>query len=606
MIKEDKGDVVESPTLEEEKSILNPPKIKKKAAKSPLRTGYLSHENLEHIEKPELIKLLLDFDTKASEQDQLIFEMRTLLQSGKGLGDILNLSHLLHTFMSVIRERYCSVNASILLIDDFIPNEKCFKLKGQQGLAKYYNAGDYEEEIELFSFPIVDGLLWQILKQGDVFSVQSMKHMPRFKTAWDKWNLSVLQSDIWCPLIKKGDVKGILTLGVKENGQQIPQSEYAFLQDLASIAVTNIDSVLKYEKNEIILKNVRTLYDVNQHLAIVNDFKKLCIEALATAVDALSAQKGNLMLLDEATQTLEIKVVWGAIPRAVRDRINSGEEQTKSFAIGEGIAGQVAQTKKAIRENDRSKIDQVGKNIVYSILTVPLLRGDKLVGVINMTNKVKKEHDQLVLDTLGRFTEDDETLMMGLADQAAMNIHKAKLYNASITDKMTGLFNTRHFDFELLQKVEESILSKQPMTLAISDIDHFKKFNDTYGHKAGDLVLIEVAKKFQDITRHNPDFMAFRYGGEEYCLLFPHTSSNEAFKYIEEYRNAVEKMVVMYDGKELRVTCSIGLATVPDDCVTGKDLFLNSDAALYACKEGGRNQVRGYLAGKKAKASETP
>lgn len=601
MVREDKGEVVESPTLEEEKAILNPPKIKHKPIKPMLRTGYLSQENLEHVEKPELIKLLLDFDTRASEQDQLIFEMRTLLQSGKGLGDILNLPQLLHTFMSVIRERYCAVNASILLIDDFFPNEKSFKLKAQQGLEKYYNAGDYEEEIELFSFPIIDGLLWQILKQGDVFSVQSMKHMPRFKTAWDKWNLSVLQSDVWCPLIKKGEVKGILTLGLMENGHQIPQTEYAFLQDLASIAVTNIDSVLKYEKNEVILKNVRTLYDVNQQLAIVNDFKKLCIEALSTAVDALSAQKGNLMLLDEQTQTLEIKVVWGALPRAVRDRINSGEEQTKSFAIGEGIAGQVAQTKKPIRENDRSKIDQVGKNIVYSILAVPLMRGDTLVGVINMTNKVKKENGQLVLDTMGRFTEDDETLMMGLADQAAMNIHKARLYNASITDKMTGLFNTRHFDFELQQKVEESAATKQPMTLAISDIDHFKKFNDTYGHKAGDLVLIEVAKRFQDVTRHNPDFMAFRYGGEEYCLLFPHTNSAEAFKYIEEYRSAVEKMVVMYEGKELRVTCSIGFATVPDDCQTAKELFLNADAALYACKEGGRNQARAFLGGKKIK-----
>lgn len=549
----------------------------------------INSDKLKEYTKEELMKLLILADRKSSEQDNLIFEMRTLLQSGKGLGDILNLKLLLETFMSVVRERYNTHNSTILLIDDFDEKNLKFRLMAYHNIPHTYWNGTYEEEMALYSFPVIDGLLWQILKQGSAFSVQNYKGLPRFKVSWDNYNLHILESDIWCPLIKKGDVKGILTLGLRKDGTQVPESEKEFLQDLASIAVTNIDSVLKYEKNEIILRNIKTLYDINQQLSNVNDFKQLCLDTLSTAVDALSAQKGNLMLLNEETQELEIKVIWGSIPRDVKDRINKGELKTKTFKIGEGIAGKCAQTKEALRVNDRTKIIQVGDNIVHSILTVPLLRGNSIVGVINMTNKVKIEKEQIILDTLGRFTEDDEILLMGLADQAASNLHKARLYNASITDKLTGLFNTRHFDFELSEYLEIAATNKQTLALAVSDIDHFKKFNDTYGHKAGDVVLIEVARRLQE-TAKKYDCLPFRYGGEEFCLIIADHNTQQAMLIVEEFRKNVEKMIVEYDNKKLNVTVSIGISSYPNHGSSAKELFLRADEALYESKENGRNQ----------------
>lgn len=560
--------------------------------------------SLKTLSKNELIKRLHKVEDLCAEQDSIIFEMRTLLQSGKGLGDILNMHHLLMTFMAVVRERYNAIDTAVLLMDDINPEDRCFRMRSYIDLPDTYQKGSYQEEMSLFSFPVVDGLLWQILKQGDVFSVQDLNLHPRFKTAWEQWNLGILRSDLWCPLMKKGEVKGILTLGLRADGSQIPESEHEFIQDLASIAVTNVDSVLKYEKNEVILRNVRTLYDINQQLASVNDFKQLCIETLATAVDALDAQKGNLMLLDNATGKLELKVVWGQLPESVRDRINSGEMETKSFSIGEGVAGLCALEKKPIRENDRDNIKQVGNNVVYSMLTVPLLRAGALIGVINMTNKVKIENGEKVLDTQGRFTEEDETLMVGLADQAASNIHKARLYNQSITDKMTGLFNTRHFDFELTRHIEELTGTGQPISLAVSDIDHFKKFNDTYGHKAGDAVLIEVSKKFQEQADKSPNFSAFRYGGEEYCLIMCHTEQEKACEVVDEFRKAVDEMTVEYEGQKLHVTVSIGVSTYPAEAKDGKELFLKADETLYVCKEEGRNQVRGFFGGKKKKLTK--
>ncbi len=538
---------------------------------------------------------------KTIHQDILIFEMQALLQSGKGFGNILNLKELLKNFMSVVREKYNAANSTVLLFDDLEPGRNFYRVRAFSGLEKeFLLSDDSAVSLYMFKFPQDDGLLWQIIRQGKVFSVRDLQKDSRFETAWQQWHLGLLESDIWCPLIKNGEVLGILTLGEKNNGEQISEEEYPFLQELASIATTNIDSTLKYEKTERMMKNVQTLYDVNQHLANVNDFKRLCIETLSTAVDAVSAQKGNLMLLNPATGKLEIKVVWGNIPKHVRDDINCGITETKSFAIGEGIAGQCAAQKIPIRKNDKKYIEQVGQNVVYCICCVPLMHGGEIQGVIAMTNKVRSnKEDKLVLNKIGRFTEEDLSLCQGLADQAAINLHKSRLYNKSITDEMTGLYNTRHFNETLTDQLDQACRTEKPLSLAISDIDHFKIFNDTHGHKAGDAVLQTVARVMESCVRPGSADMVFRYGGEEFCMLLPDTEPQEAAVLMELYRKRVESQIVLHEGKEMSVEVSIGISCTPKDSKDEKQLFEMADACLYEAKENGRNQVITYFQGLK-------
>ena len=543
---------------------------------------------------------------KAIHQDILIFEMRALLQSGKGFGNILNLKELLNNFMAVVCERYGAINSAILLRDDLDPGYNSYRVKSYTRLDSHYSIGDRApESLYMFKFMQDNGLLWQIIRQGNVFSVRDLQRDPRFETAWRQWYLEVLQSDLWCPLIKNGEVLGILTLGEKYDGSQISENEYPFLQELASIATTNIDSTLKYERNHRILRNIQTLYDVNQQLAHVNDFKRLCVETLATAVDAVSAQKGNLMLLNKETGQLEIKVVWGNIPRHVRDDINNGIKSTKTFSLGEGIAGQCALERRPIRKNDKKYIEQVGKNIVYCICCVPLMRGDSLEGVIALTNKVRTDDNgDRVLDEIGRFTEEDLSLCQGLADQAAVNLHKSRLYNKSITDEMTGLYNTRHFEDSLLTMLDNASHTGKPVCLAVSDIDHFKKFNDTHGHKAGDAVLQQVARVMQSCIRVDRGDMVFRYGGEEFCMLLPDTEPEEAADLMESYRKRIESHVVVHDGKEMSVTVSIGVSCAPKDTRDENKMFERADECLYVAKENGRNQVNTYFQGLKLRFGE--
>lgn len=555
----------------------------------------------------KILRELEYFKRKAIEQDIEIFEMRALLQSGKGLSNILNLKQLLDTFMAVVREKYSAVNTAVLLKDDLESAEHCFRVKAHFGLdEKFRHPSGLEESIYMYKFPKNNGLLWQLIQQGNVFSVRDMQRGPRFKHAWKQWNMNILKSDIWCPLIKSGEVLGILTIGEREDGSQIPESDFAFIQELASIAITNIDSTLKYEKNERILKNIQTLYDVNQQIANVNDFKKLCIETLSKAVDVLMTQKGNLMIYNKITRKLEIRVVWGNIPSDVRDEINNGLVETKSFDLNEGVAGICAETKKPIRVNDRMLIPQVGQHEVFCMASVPILYGNELEGVINMTNKVMiDENGNKVLDPLGRFTEEDISLLLGLADQAAVNLNKTRIYSQSITDRMTGLHNGRHFEQVFFDQTCDSIKDNKPMTLAIVDIDRFKQFNDQHGHSAGDEVLKHVAKIFESCTRKGTGDIAFRYGGEEFCMLLPDTSAVDAMAVLEGFRAKVESTKLRHGEKDLEVTVSVGLASSILDGTDTKVLFERADEALYACKNGGRNQVRHFAAGRMVRFQPT-
>ena len=549
-----------------------------------------SASNQEELEA--LQRELAFYKEKAVRLDDRVFQMRALLQSGKGFSEILNLSALLNAFMAVCRERYGAINSSVLLLDDLDPDNIFFRVRACHGLPDTFtDSVGMEEEMLLFKIPQDQGLLWQVVQQGEVFSVRNLYGLPRFETAFRHWQLDVLESEVWVPLTRGGHVLGILTLGELESGASIPEDDYAFLEEIAAVAATNIDSTLKYEKNARILTNLRTLYDVNQQLANVNDFKQLTIETLSTAVHALRAQKANLMLYNEETERLEIKVVWGSIPKHTRDAINEGRMSTKSFAIGEGVAGMAAKLREPVRRNDRTKIEQVGRNLVHCIMSAPLVYGGKVMGVMTLTNKVRQSEEGPVLDTLGRFGEDDEQLLLGLADQAAVNLHKARLYNASITDRLTGLFNARHFETHLMTRIDEALKQNEPLSLAVTDIDHFKRFNDEHGHKAGDYVLAETARLLRESAREGGADTCFRYGGEEFCMVLPATHVGDAEAMLESFRKRVADTTFEYDGKDLRVTVSVGLASCPRDGLLAGALFEAADKALYASKSGGRNRV---------------
>lgn len=162
----------------------------------------------------------------------------------------------------------------------------------------------------------------------------------------------------------------------------------------------------------------------------------------------------------------------------------------------------------------------------------------------------------------------------------------------SLTDELTTLSNRKHFDQSIERAIQEARESGDELTLLLSDIDHFKKFNDTFGHQTGDQVLRLVALAVKQNVKNEDT--ACRYGGEEFAVILPRTSLEQALKIAEGIRKSVisKELVKRSTGENLgRVTISIGVSKLrPDD--TAGDVIGRADEALYAAKDAGRNMVK--------------
>lgn len=167
----------------------------------------------------------------------------------------------------------------------------------------------------------------------------------------------------------------------------------------------------------------------------------------------------------------------------------------------------------------------------------------------------------------------------------------AELKNQVSTDTLTGLFNYRHFSATLEQELERSQRSGQPTALIMLDLDHFKSVNDTYGHDAGNKVLVNTAAMMRACIRRLD--IPCRYGGEEFAIILPATSLLTGINVAERVRKAIaENNVLLEHGKKLSVTASLGLAIYQQPFQeTAENLIRRADEQLYKAKQQGRNQV---------------
>ncbi|HVT03822.1 MAG TPA: diguanylate cyclase [Thermoanaerobaculia bacterium] len=161
----------------------------------------------------------------------------------------------------------------------------------------------------------------------------------------------------------------------------------------------------------------------------------------------------------------------------------------------------------------------------------------------------------------------------------------------SITDGLTKLYNHRHFQDELARQFDEAVRYQRPLSLALIDLDFFKKINDTYGHAAGDTVLQDVSAIFAGSVRSSD--LAARYGGEEFIVMMPETDLEDAVTFAEKIRVMVGEKPITTAAGEVPVTVSIGVSSYPFSRLkTPRELIDAADKALYRAKRNGRNQVQ--------------
>jgi two-component system cell cycle response regulator len=177
-------------------------------------------------------------------------------------------------------------------------------------------------------------------------------------------------------------------------------------------------------------------------------------------------------------------------------------------------------------------------------------------------------------------------------DQKNRELEEAnkRLRKLSITDGLTELYNHRHVHQLLRDEFERSDRTEESVAVAMIDLDRFKAVNDTYGHPTGDVILYETARILRETAREID--MVGRYGGEEFIVILPNTGEEEAGRFAERVRAAVEAHVYKDDANVIRMTMSSGVAAFPAAGVGSPEALLKkADEALYLAKESGRNRV---------------
>jgi diguanylate cyclase (GGDEF)-like protein len=325
----------------------------------------------------------------------------------------------------------------------------------------------------------------------------------------------------------------------------------------------------------------RILNEVSLSISVELNIELLAQKLVDGACRMIQAGIGAVFLLDQGTHKMVMSKATGVTfdPHFLEGRLDEQEAFAPLFKERRPFL---------ISANDPLFNAIPAHNPrVRDLALVPLLKQGEVKGMLLVANK---------LDGLS-FDKQESDLLFTLALHASTAFENAQLLQEThvmaITDSLTGLYNHREFQRKLEEEVERSRRYHHEFSLLLMDIDHFKLFNDTYGHQVGDAVLKIIGQLIQEEVRIIN--VPARYGGEEFAIILPETSSKNARLVAERVRKKIlsHRFIVVED-RETMISVSIGVATYPGDGETRERLIHAADEALYAAKEGGRNCVYCY------------
>jgi diguanylate cyclase (GGDEF)-like protein len=258
------------------------------------------------------------------------------------------------------------------------------------------------------------------------------------------------------------------------------------------------------------------------------------------------------------------------------------------------LTGYIIQTRKTMYFEDTfapdfippSPLIRSGGKPSRSYISVPMLLGDQVLGVISLQNYQPNV-----------YSTDQVHMLETVATQASIAIENARLFaqmeQMATIDPVTELFNRSQFILLANREVERTLRYDKNMSAMMIDIDHFKRVNDTYGHAVGDQALYAIARLCKQTLR-SIDIVG-RYGGDEYALILPETDLESARLVAERLRQQADGLEISTANKMIHITVSIGVASLKETQKNLEFLLACTDQALYAAKQDGRNMVKIFL-----------
>jgi diguanylate cyclase (GGDEF)-like protein len=325
------------------------------------------------------------------------------------------------------------------------------------------------------------------------------------------------------------------------------------------------------------------LNEIGKALTSSLDISEVMQLILEKVSELLKPSNWSLLLLDQQTGELLFQAARGP-----------GSDKLKGLRLapGEGIAGHVATTRQPLKVDDvredhrfSSRFDAQTSFHSRSILCTPLISRDRVLGVIELVNGAKD----------GRFTDEDLRTLRTVTDYAAIALENAqnfaKVQELTVLDDHTGLYNSRHLKRMLDTEVVRAMRFGHPVSVIFFDLDRFKQINDQRGHQSGSRALREVGQLLTRTLRQTD--IAVRYGGDEFVVVLPETSRDQALEAARRLRDEMAASTFLADEKPgpIRITASFGVATFPDDGQAPDELLRRADEAMYRVKAGTRDGV---------------
>jgi len=360
--------------------------------------------------------------------------------------------------------------------------------------------------------------------------------------------------------------------------EKVTRLEQELEQSSAHAAM--LGGLLEKKLNEIYVH-----YHISRTIGYHLDLTDMLNRVMDIIKNSLPFERISIYLLDDTGRKLDLVYASGF-----------DFPQGYSLEIGEGTPGRVVENGEHVHIHDLALFYETFNDFIHvpgeikrdgSYIGITLKAHNATIGVIGMDNATKYG-----------LSVDDMDFMAILSHQLSAGIEKSRLFTKlqqlSQHDGLTGLYNHRVFQERLLQEMIRRNRTLQPLSLMMLDIDHFKQFNDNYGHPAGDSVLKELSRIITTHTRCNSIDVCCRYGGEEFAVIMPELAPSHATKIAERLRKSVEEHVFILKDRKLEreVTISLGVAGVHgEDNLGPEDLVKKADDALYRSKRDGRNRV---------------
>lgn len=423
-----------------------------------------------------------------------------------------------------------------------------------------------------------EGAVGAVAKRGQVMNLENLKAGYKGLCYYD--GPSVVRSFLGVPVIENGQIVGALCADRVEARAFSPRDEEVLVGAAREVlrALQNERVFLQLERSK---REQTVLYRASTALGAALDETAVMQACLDAAREIAHFDFAAITLYDSDAKKHTVRVAVG-----------EGADQFANLTFQDNTSLTAMAVKNRHYLPYRGDFDARSQTVftrranlkdMESLLILPLLVRDDPIGTLALAAHRKDAFGHSVRPTL-----------QVLANQVAVSLSNSaavkRLEEMATTDGLTGCLNKRAFLEELDRKLRSAARFGKTLSLIVTDIDHFKSVNDTYGHATGDVVIKELGRILRRVKRET-DVVA-RFGGEEFCVLLEETDTEGAVLFAERVREELQRVVFQTELGKLQVKASLGVATYPRHTKTGEGLFDSADKALYAAKHGGRNQVR--------------